>query len=161
MAPEGRLTLRPVVTADAELLLRIYASTRAAELAQVPWTEAEKAAFVLMQHTAQDRYYREHFPRTELSIVLLDGAPVGRLYVDRRADEIRIIDIALLDEHRGAGIGTELLTALLEEARRADKPVRIHVERFNPALHLYRRLGFVETGATEVYLLMEWRARHP
>ena len=151
----GRIALRPADSADGDLLLEIYASTRRAELAQVPWTDAEKDAFVRMQHTAQDRYYRAEFPHTAFSIVLFDGAPVGRLYVDRRADEIRIIDIALLAEHRGRGIGTALLTALLDEARRVAKPVRIHVERLNPALQLYRRLGFAVIEDGEVYLLME------
>ena len=45
---------------------------------------------------------------------------------------------------------------LLVEAARDRKPVRIHVERHNPALRLYERLGFVRLGDNGVYYLMEW-----
>ena len=73
-----------------------------------------------------------------------------------RADEIRLIDIALLLEHRNAGIGARLLQDLLAEAAQAGKPVRIHVEKFNPALRLYERLGFTPIEDQGVYLLMQW-----
>ena len=51
--------------------------------------------------------------------------------VARWADEIRIVDIALLPEYRGAGIGTPLLGELEDEAAAAGKPLSIHVERLN------------------------------
>ena len=82
--------------------------------------------------------------------------PIGRLYVDRRTEEIRIIDIALLPEYRGKGVGSKLIRALLDEAEQERMPVRIHVERFNPALRLYRRLGFKVVEDEGVYYLMEW-----
>jgi ribosomal protein S18 acetylase RimI-like enzyme len=62
-----------------------------------------------------------------------------------------------LPEHRGAGIGTKLLRDLQEEVRSAGKSLTIHVERFNPALRLYERLGFQQIEDKGVYLLMEWR----
>lgn len=86
---------------------------------------------------------------------------VGRLYVDRWTREIRIMDIALLPEHRGAGIGTRLLRELQEEARAAGKALSIHVEKFNPALRLYERLGFRAREDKGVYLLMEVAATPP
>jgi ribosomal protein S18 acetylase RimI-like enzyme len=89
---------------------------------------------------------------------LLNDEPVGRLYLHRRQDEIRIIDIALLTEHRGKGIGSLLMLDILEEATQAALPVRIHVERNNPALRLYQRLGFRAIADQGVYWLMEW---HP
>ena len=92
-----------------------------------------------------------------MAIILLDGEPIGRLYVDRRTDEIRIIDIALLAEHRKKGIGSELMGDILAEACNADLPVRIYVEQFNPALHLYERLGFSQANQVGMYYLMEWR----
>src|SRR5262249_39352148 len=108
---------------------------------------------------AQHRYYQEQFPGAAFDVILRNGQPAGRLYVDRRAEEIRIIDIALLPEHRRAGIGRGLLEEVLAEATQTSKPVRIHVERFNPALRLYERLGFQRIGDTGVYFLMEWLPR--
>jgi len=146
-----------VVSSDREFLCRLYASTRQEELAPVPWSEPEKEAFLRLQFDAQDRHYQEHFPAAAFQIIELDAQPIGRLYVDRRADEIRLIDIALLPEFRGAGIGTALLMELIDEAAAAGKPLRIHVERFNPALRLYQRLGFRPLEEHGVYLLMEYR----
>ena len=153
----GKISFRPIRDEDRAFLLLVYSSTRAEELAQVDWDPPRKETFLTMQFDAQHRYYQEQFPDAEYLIIEVAGRPIGRLYVHRRPDEIRLIDIALLPENRGGGIGTALLTDLLGEARRAGKPVRIHVERFNPALRLYERLGFVRVEEQGVYWLMEWR----
>jgi ribosomal protein S18 acetylase RimI-like enzyme len=108
-----------------------------------------------MQFEAQDAYYREHYHPASFDAVELDGQPVGRLYVARWEDEIRIIDIALLPAHRGRGIGTALLRGLLNEAAGAGKRLSIHVEKHNPALRLYARLGFTTVADRGVYLLLE------
>jgi ribosomal protein S18 acetylase RimI-like enzyme len=137
-----KIALRPAVPGDEALLRRIYASTREEELAQVPWSPAEKAAFLDMQFDAQHRFYHEHHAGQAFDIIEVDGEPAGRLYVARWPQEIRIVDIALLPEHRNRGVGTSLITALLEEAASTGRKVSIHVEHFNPAASLYRRLGF-------------------
>jgi len=154
-------TFRAVAPADEELLYRIYASTRTEELAPVPWTEAQKEAFLRMQFRAQTLDYQANYPDTERRLILVDGVPAGRLYVDRREDEVRIVDIALLPAHRGAGVGGAILRGLLAEAAAAGKPLRIHVEQMNPALRLYERLGFKRIGDTGVYYLMECKAAAP
>jgi ribosomal protein S18 acetylase RimI-like enzyme len=65
------------------------------------------------------------------------------------------VDIALLPEYRGMGIGTRLLRDLISESEESGKPLSIHVERFNPALRLYERLDFRTVEDKGVYLLME------
>jgi ribosomal protein S18 acetylase RimI-like enzyme len=148
--------LRPAGPQDAELLFRVYASTRVEELSVVAWDDAQKEAFLRAQFDAQDRWYREHYERASFDVVLVGGEPGGRLYVHRGQSEIRIVDIALLPEHRGGGVGTALLRDLLDEAAAAGKCVTIHVERFNPALRLYEQLGFAVAEDKGVYLLLEW-----
>ena len=150
------ITFRPICPEDEAFLYQVYASTRLDELAPLNWSQAELDAFLEMQFTAQHTYYQEHFTDAAFDIILLNNQPVGRLYLDRREDEIRIIDIALLPEHRNQGIGSVLMQDILAEAAGAGKPVRIHVERDNPALRLYKRLGFHPVGDTGVYFLMEW-----
>ncbi|MDQ2784527.1 MAG: GNAT family N-acetyltransferase, partial [Chloroflexota bacterium] len=103
------ITLRPITPTDEEFLYGVYASTRAAEMALVPWNEAQKETFVRMQFTAQHRHYQEQYPDAAFAVIMADGCPVGRLYVDRWPEEIRIVDITLVPEARGAGIGTHLL----------------------------------------------------
>ena len=83
------------------------------------------------------------------------GQPIGRLYLDERQDEIRIIDIALLPANRGNGIGGRILEDILAQAQKSHKPVRIHVEKNNPAMRLYRRLGFFPVEDQGVYELLE------
>jgi GNAT superfamily N-acetyltransferase len=150
------LALRPITPEDDSFLAGLYASTRAKELAVTGWSDEEKAVFCRKQFDAQSAHYRENYPGALLQIIEKAGVPVGRLYVARWEREIRIMDIALLPEHRGAGIGTNLLRELQDEARSAGKSLTIHVERFNPALRLYERLGFRQVEDKGVYLLMSW-----
>jgi ribosomal protein S18 acetylase RimI-like enzyme len=149
------ITLRAVAAGDEGFLYEVYASTRQEELAPLPWTEAQKAAFLRMQFDAQARHYHEHFSEAAFLVIVRDGRPAGRLYVDRRPEGIRIIDIALLPEHRRAGIGTALFQELLAEGDRQGKPVSLHVEHLNPAMRLYERLGFRKVEDTGVYYLLE------
>ncbi len=152
--PSG-ITLRPVSSSDRDFLLQVYASTREEELRLVDWSADQKAAFVRMQFEAQDAYYREHYHPATFDVVEVDGEPVGRLYAARWDDEIRIIDVALLREHRGRGIGTTLIRSLLDEAAATGKRLSIHVESHNPARRLYERLGFEEVAEHGLYRLME------
>ena len=111
----SRVTLRPIATEDLEFLHRLYASTRQDEMRLVDWSDEQKESFVRFQFDAQHRYYQEQFPNATFDVVQDGEMPIGRLYVDRRADEIRLIDIALLPEHRGKGIGGSLMRHTLTE----------------------------------------------
>jgi ribosomal protein S18 acetylase RimI-like enzyme len=154
-ASGASVELRPVEPGDEEFVYRVYASTRTEELAVVAWDDAAKDAFLRMQFAAQDRYYHDQMPDASYQVVLVYGVAAGRLYVDRRADEIHVIDIALLPEHRGHGLGTRLMREVLSEADAAGKRVTIYVERFNRALSLYERLGFGPVEDEGVYLLLQ------
>jgi GNAT superfamily N-acetyltransferase len=149
------ITLRPIGADDMALLCQVYASTRQEELAVTGWSAEQKQAFLAMQFNAQHAYYQENYSGAAFQVILLDEQPIGRLYLDRWPGELRIVDIALLPAHRGRGAGTTILNAILSEGRRLGLPVRIHVERFNPALRLYTRLGFRLAVNKGVYYLME------
>ena len=148
------VVLRPVEPGDESFLERVYGSTRADELARVPWTDEQKAAFVHHQFTAQSAHYAEHYTGMSADVIVVDDELAGRLLVARWAEEIRIVDIALLPAFRGAGVGGGLLDDLASEARAAGKRLSIHVEVNNPAMRLYERLGFRPAGEAGVYLLM-------
>ncbi|MEO0868043.1 MAG: GNAT family N-acetyltransferase [Cyanobacteria bacterium J06642_11] len=148
--------LRAIAEADRSFLRQVYASTREQEMAIVPWSDVQKTTFLEFQFDAQHRFYQDQFKEADFWVIEQSGVPIGRLYLDRRADEIRIIDIALLPAYRSIGIGTALLNAILAEGQTKQQPVRIHVEQNNRALNLYRRLGFKQIGEEGVYYLMEW-----
>ena len=90
---------------------------------------------------------------------MLDSEPIGRLYVARWKDEIRIMDIALLPEYRNGGIGGGLLRDLLEEAAATSRRLTIHVQRYNPALRLYRRLGLSRSAKPAFISCWRWERR--
>ncbi|HEU0014060.1 MAG TPA: GNAT family N-acetyltransferase [Longimicrobium sp.] len=150
-----QVTLRPATDDDLPFLERLYGTVRAPELAPLPWTQAQKDEFVRHQFNAQHTWWHEQYEDTTYDVVLVNGVPAGRLYVGRWQSTIRVVDIALLPEHRGGGLGTRLMNDVLAEGDAAGKPVSIHVERYNPAMRLYERLGFVEVEDKGVYVLME------
>ncbi|MBC8001052.1 MAG: GNAT family N-acetyltransferase [Opitutaceae bacterium] len=152
------VALQAVEPGHEAFLFEVYASTRTEELAATGWIEPQRESFLRMQFQAQHKHYRENYPGADLQIIRVDGAPAGRLYVHRRAGEIRIMDIALLPAFRGQGIGTGLMKGILAEGAHLEKPVTIHVEGFNPALQWYERLGFRKVSAHGPYHLMEWTA---
>ena len=156
--PSGVVTLRSITPQDMPFLLEVYSGSRADEMEQVDWDDEKKAAFLKMQFEAQHAYYQENYKGATFDVILIDGEPAGRLYVTRLKDEIRLIDIALLQHRRGRGTGTALIKELFNEAAASGKPVRIHVEKFNPAIRLYERLGFKAIADRGVYWFMEWRS---
>lgn len=153
------VTLRAVAAGDEAFLLKAYGSIRADELAQVPWSEAQREAFLKMQFDAQQLHYQTHNPEATHDIIILDAHAIGRLYVARRDQEIRILDLTILPEYRNRGIGTSLLKNLMTEAVRAGKPLTIYVESYNPSYRLFKRLGFYKIEEDDgVNHLLEWRA---
>src|SRR5262245_55763809 len=125
------ITFRAQTDDDVGFLRHLYGTTRDAELQIVPWSDDQKTAFLDMQFNAQTRHYEQFYPDCQFLVIEREGEPIGRLYVDHSEREIRLIDIALLPEHRGQGIGGMLLAELLAEAAATDRRVRIYVEHLN------------------------------
>lgn len=152
------ITLRPVAAADLPLLLQLYGIARAAELALVPWDEAQRAAFIRLQFDAQTAFYQSEYPDAVHSIVLCEGEPLGRLYLHRRPHEIRILDVTLRADERTEEAGNQLLASLRAEAEAVGLPLNIHLEPFNPMQPLFERMGFVKVTDNGTHALYEWRA---
>jgi len=144
--------------ADLPFVAVLYASTRAEEVALTGWPIDGQRAFLAQQHEAQHSHYRIHYADMAWLILERDGEPVGRLYLDERTDELRIVDISLLPGARGLGFGRALLEDVQDLARAGGKAVSIHVEKNNPARQLYDRIGFAFVEDKGVYDLLEWRS---
>ena len=159
LAGQG-IALRPQTEEDVPFLTRLYISLRWEELQNVQqWTDAERLSFLEDQFRKQHFHYSTYYGRTDFLIIEKDGAPIGRLYLDRGHDrDLRIVDIGLLPEWRGQGLGTIFLRAVLDEARAGGKMTSIHVEQENPAKRLYERLGFRDAEQSGPYWRMEHRA---
>ncbi len=150
------VTLRSATPDDKPFLRQLFATTRTAELALMPLNENQKETFITMQFEAQSSQYMMAYPAAAHSIILRENEPVGRIMVSRNDALFSLVDIALLPQHRNAGIGTIVIQDLLNEASALGKAVQLHVVTSNPAIHLYERLGFVRTSADSVYADMMW-----
>lgn len=153
------ITLRSAVPDDEAFLYQLYASTRSEEMRAWGLGAPQQETILKLQFTAQRRHYEIAFPHSDHKIILCDGRPAGRILVFRSEHEIRLVDIALLTEHRGAGIGGSLIRALIQEAQAAGKRLVLHVEKQNRAARLYERLGFSTTADTGGHIRMEFVSR--
>jgi len=147
---------RPMADADLPFVAALYASTRAEEVAVTGWPIEHQRAFLAQQHDAQHRHYRTHYADALWLILEKGDAPIGRLYLDQWERELRVIDISLVPSCRSQGIGAAVLRDVQELARARALGVSIHVEKNNPARHLYGRLGFTVAEDKGVYDLLEW-----
>lgn len=127
---------------DETFVAALYAETRRAELAPVPWSETQKSDFLRSQFALQRDYYRQHYDGAEFLVIVEAEAPIGRIYLRQGRDEIRLMEIALIQQRQCCGIGSRLIRALCQLAIDDDCELTLHVERDNPAVRLYERLGF-------------------
>ena len=150
------VVLRPETDGDLPFLRALYASTRESELTATGWSDEQKLAFCNSQFDAQRYHSRTYIGNCRFDVLECRGEPVGRLYLEPRVTQLNVVDIALMQAWRCKGIGTAILEAVKETARHTGRGVCIFVEQYNPALRLYRRLGFTEVREDGVYFEMEW-----
>jgi GNAT superfamily N-acetyltransferase len=150
--PVPGITLRPTQDDDRAFLEALYRTVRDPELAATGWDEATRAAFVRQQFEAQDRWYRTQYLGAAFLVIERLGVPVGRIYLHETAAELRVMEVSLMPEARGQGLGTALLTWVVDDARERGRAVTLHVESFNRVRRLYARMGFVEAESDGVYI---------
>jgi ribosomal protein S18 acetylase RimI-like enzyme len=154
--PSSSFSTRPTTPEDERFLLQVYKSSRGDDLRGLGWEEDRISEFLEMQYEAQRRFFESDYQNATDEVVLVEAKPAGRLIVERRDHEIRCIDLALLPTYRNRGIGTLIVRNLQTEATAANKSLRLQVIRFNRAVSLLERLGFVRTSETGTHFQMEW-----
>ena len=150
------LELRPVSEADRDFLLRVYADARRDELERTNWPDEQKRLFVEHQFDAQTRHYREVYPASKHLIINWNDEPVGRLFISSDPEEIAILDVTVLEEYRGRGIGTRIIESLTSDAAASQQRVRIYVEFFNPSGAFFQRRGFEPAEQDGIYIKFVW-----
>lgn len=158
MTSDAPLSFRLATPDDEPFLFELFARFRRGSFAALPLPPAQLEALLKQQHRAQLTGHRARWPGAEERILLLGGDRVGWMRLDRQGPEWRLVDFAVREP--GRGWGTRALLALCREADAAGRPISLHVARDNPAVRLYQRAGFRETGKDAVYLQMR-RAPQP
>jgi ribosomal protein S18 acetylase RimI-like enzyme len=148
--------LRPERAEDEALLFVLFCASREAEFAALP--QPQRESLLHFQYQAQSRDYAARFPRSEHFIVEFCGQAAGRLLLNRETNELRVVDIAVVPDMRGQGIASAVLKSLISEAQATGMALRLSVWHANPALALYRRLGFCETARSATHLELAWRS---
>ena len=152
------VTCRARTDDDLPFIAALYASVRAGEMALTGWPEEMRAAFLDQQHRAQHHHYLTHYRDADWLVLEHEGAPIGRLYIHAAPADLHLIDISLIEASRGQGIGTAIMSDLIEKAGEAGMTMSLFVEPNNPARQLYARLGFVSEGIEGAYEAMRWSA---
>lgn len=154
-----KISLRSVnLPEDEAFLKKLFFSTREEDFAAWSLMGSEQAEKLLeMQYAGQKMQYEQDFPNAEHSIILYESERVGRLWSNRNEREVRVVDITVLPEYRGGGIGSVVLKNLMEKAAQGNKIFALQVIKTNPAIRLYLRLGLEIVGENPAHYEMEWR----
>jgi GNAT superfamily N-acetyltransferase len=147
MVQNPGLTLRPARRDEFAFAEKIYIDSMRSLMAGLgPWNEAERKAAL-----------RRSFKADDVKIISLDGKDIGWMQISERDTDYNLAQIQLLQECCGRGIGTLLITRLLERARREGKTVSLSAVRTNRAIKLYERMGFrtIDPDATPI-INMVW-----
>ncbi len=154
----GSLRTRPENDSDAAFLRALHDSVKGAEFAWLPAGDPVRRQLLEMQFRAMTMSYRAGFPAACFEVFTLNETPIGRLITDRNAGRLSIVYVALLPEWRNKGIGTLLMTSVLNEARRRHEPCEATVALDNPiSQRLWSRLGFIERRRNLTDIVLEWR----
>jgi ribosomal protein S18 acetylase RimI-like enzyme len=146
---------------DAALLARLYASTRT-DLHSATADPAFVATLTGMQQRLQAADYRRRFPSANYLLIEREGVTCGRIVLDAGPAALRLVDIALLPEARGQGLGRHIVGALQRCAAGAGLPLTLSVHHANPgARRLYAALGFRCTASDNVSEQMVWNNGPP
>lgn len=157
MNADTAITLRHAQASDRAFLVALYASTRAEEFAHLGWPAEMEQAFMALQFEAQRGDYARRHPGAQCQVIEQRRCPIGRLWVAQDARSLTLLDISLVAQLRGQGIGTACLARVLRHAQAARLDVELQVVRGNPAQRLYERLGFRAVAEGSLRVAMAWK----
>lgn len=141
------IVIRPAIQADEPFLWRML--TLAASM-QGRDDDVERAK----SDPLLDAYVKDFGRDGDLGVVALSShVPVGAAWLRLRAGEphpskvwtteVPELAIATLPEHRGGGVGSSLMTAIVDAARGRYPAIVLSVREGSAAVRLYERFGFI------------------
>lgn len=136
-----RLSVQIALPADRPLLRRIIHADAAEMLASAP--ASARGMMITVQVEGRLNLYRRGHPEAVSLLLFGRGEPVGLIVLDRAVrGRMTLLELVILPEMRGQGMGTEALTAICTLADMAGDAISTSVFYDNPATHLLHRAGF-------------------
>ncbi|MFO0909466.1 MAG: GNAT family N-acetyltransferase [Isosphaeraceae bacterium] len=157
-APIPSVVIRPPDPASTPQIRALLRHCRGVDLGFGALIDAPTERLLDVIVESQSRAYQGRYPGSGYQVIEVDAEPRGVLFLDRGRAADRVVDIVILPEHRGRGIGTAALRHVLSEAAAAGRPVHLSVRHGNPALRLYERLGFLPVDPSAFDIEMTWIA---
>jgi GNAT superfamily N-acetyltransferase len=150
------IRLRPETAEDETFLRRLNIAVRWNEFAALPLPPEQKIALLQQQYEARHKSYRAEYPDADFYIIERNGTAIGRFYLHRGKREHYMVDLAILPDHSGQGVGGAVFDMAMTEAKRAGVDVTLRVDHLNPAKRLYLRKGFIDVEDLGLDMLMRW-----
>lgn len=132
------------------------------DFAAALYLESAKPLLVALDLWNEERVrarFAEDFKPRSARVIRNAGLDIGWIQVSETDQGFHLDQLHIVDGYRNQGIGTRLVEALLDRARRTGRPVGLNVIRGNRAMYLYQRLGFHLVGEDEDKLRMRWESR--
>ena len=131
------IALRPTTAADSEFCFRLHKAAMGEYVTAIwGWDEQRQRDF-----------HARGFAPGNWQIITVDGTDAGILIVDYRPAEIYLARIEIHPDYQGHGVGTRVISALLDEATQRGQDLVLDVLTVNHrAQALYQRLGMKEVG---------------
>lgn len=156
MAGLAQVSTRPETPEDSSFLGDLYFSVRELEPGFASQPLDERSRVLRDQARLQSIHYHKVFPHAHFLVVEVDGKPVGRFCVNQFNDHLLVVDLSILPDFQGHGIGSQLIKSVLAESTRTGMPVGVSVEIGHPARSFYERMGFAIFKNTESHHVMQW-----
>lgn len=136
----------------------LYFIQKTEELQAGLWPQTMLNPILEMQFRAQEKSYKQRFPEAENWIITADDKAVGWILLDKTIT-YHIISIIVHPNHRQKRIGQKAIRLISGLAQNDNKDVTLIVNKDNPAISLYHKMGLSEVKADEMHVTMS-TAKH-
>ncbi|MBN9671257.1 GNAT family N-acetyltransferase [Roseibium aggregatum] len=139
--------LRPAVASDFSFCRTLYIETMFPLLEALGRLDCERA----------EKAFETYFDCNEIRLVMVEETVVGWIQVSEEPSRLNLDQIYLLPSYRNRGLGTLLIEDVMKNATAMEKPLHLSTVKGNPAISLYRRLGFTFFSEDETKIHMQWQ----
>ena len=138
------LTYSPVIKSDYDLLFDLHKASLGPYIDQIfGWEE-----------NLQRQYFSQQFDMSQYDWIWIDQFRIGAVSYRIHPDRLHLERIEIYPAFQRQGYGSRVIADILSQSEERDLPVELQVFKINPAIALYKRLGFVPTGETNIHVQM-------